>query len=35
LIDYYRQRGLLLEIDGTQPIEQVSEDLLSAVEAVR
>jgi adenylate kinase len=35
LIDYYRQRGLLLEIDGTQPIEQVSEDLLSAVEAMR
>jgi adenylate kinase len=35
LIDYYRQRGLLVEIDGTQPIEQVTADLLSALEAVR
>jgi adenylate kinase len=35
LIDYYRQRGLLVEIDGTQPIEQVTADLLSALESVR
>jgi adenylate kinase len=31
LIEYYRQAGLLIEIDGTQAIEQVSEDLLAAV----
>jgi len=32
LIDYYRQRNLLAEIDGTHPIEKVSEDLLAAIE---
>jgi adenylate kinase len=31
LIEYYRQAGLLVEIDGTQAIEQVSQDLLTAV----
>ncbi len=31
LIDYYRRHGLLKEIDGTQPIEQVSGELLEAV----
>jgi len=31
LIDYYRQAGKLVEIDGTQEIEQVTEDLLKAV----
>ncbi len=31
LIDYYRQAGTLIEIDGTQEIEQVTEDLLKAV----
>jgi adenylate kinase len=31
LIDYYQSRGLLMEIDGTQPIEIVSEKLLAAV----
>ena len=31
LIEYYRQRGLLREIDGTQPIEQVTEALLAAL----
>lgn len=35
LIDYYRQQGLLVEIDGTQPIEKVTEALLSALESVR
>jgi adenylate kinase len=32
LIDYYRQRGLLVEIDGTQSIDDVTEDLMNAVE---
>lgn len=31
LIDFYRQKGLLVEIDGTQSIEGVTEDLLKAV----
>ena len=31
LIDFYRQAGKLIEIDGTQEIEQVTEDLLKAV----
>ena len=31
LIDYYRQAGLLVEIDGTQEIEKVTEDILKAV----
>ncbi|MCJ7435571.1 MAG: adenylate kinase [Anaerolineales bacterium] len=31
LIDYYRQRGKLIEIDGTQPVEKVTELLLSAL----
>lgn len=33
LIEYYRQRGLLVEIDGEQPIAAVSADLVKAVEA--
>lgn len=28
LIGYYRQRGLLLEVDGAQPIDDVSKELL-------
>jgi adenylate kinase len=32
LIEYYRQRGVLDEIDGMQSIEQVTDDLLSAVQ---
>lgn len=32
LIDYYRQKGLLVEIDGTQGIDGVTEDLMKAVE---
>lgn len=35
LIDYYRQKGLLVEIDGTLPIEEVSAKLLEAVEKAR
>ena len=31
LISYYREHGKLLEIDGTQSIEQVTQDLLSAL----
>lgn len=31
LIEYYRQRGLLAEIDGTAPIEQVSSRVISAL----
>jgi adenylate kinase len=32
LIDYYRERGKLLEIDGNKPVEGVAENLLAAVE---
>jgi len=32
LIDYYRQKGLLVEIDGTQSIDDVAEDLMKSVE---
>lgn len=32
LIDYYRQKGVLKTIDGTQPIEAVTVDLLNAVQ---
>jgi adenylate kinase len=31
LIDHYRQAGTLIEVDGTQEIEQVTEDLLKVV----
>ena len=31
LIDYYRDRGKLVEIDGARPIDQVADDLLVAV----
>lgn len=34
LIDYYRERGLLAEIDGEQPIENVTKDLFDALEQV-
>jgi len=33
LIDYYRERNLLVEIDGMQSIEKVSEALLETVQA--
>lgn len=32
LIEFYRQRGLLREIDGEQPIEQVTAGMLAAAE---
>lgn len=31
LIDYYRANGLLVEIDGSQPIDKVTEQMLAAV----
>lgn len=31
LLDYYREKGLLVEIDGEQPIEQVQADLVAAI----
>jgi adenylate kinase len=33
LIEYYRQNGLLIEVDGTQPIDQVTRDLLASLQA--
>jgi adenylate kinase len=33
LIDYYRAKGKLLEIDGDKSVEEVAENLLAAVEA--
>ncbi|HOJ02207.1 MAG TPA: adenylate kinase [Anaerolineaceae bacterium] len=33
LIDFYREKNLLVEVDGTQPIEKVSEALLKTVRA--
>lgn len=35
LLDYYRQKGLLLEIDAEKSIEQVTEDVFRALESVR
>jgi adenylate kinase len=31
LIEYYRRQGLLVEIDGAQPIDEVTEELLASV----
>jgi adenylate kinase len=33
LIEYYRDRGLLVEIDGAQSIERVQADLLAAIQS--
>ena len=33
LINYFKERGLLVEIDGNQPIEKVQQDLLDAIPA--
>jgi adenylate kinase len=33
LIDYYREKGLLWEIDGGQPIDAIQQELLAAVGA--
>ncbi len=32
LIEYYRERSLLIEINGDQPIDSVTEDILSSLE---
>lgn len=32
LIDYYNQRGVLVEVDGKKPIDQVTTDLLKAIQ---
>jgi adenylate kinase len=34
LIEYYRQRGLLIEVDGARAIELVTADLLAALPAI-
>ena len=34
VVEYYRGRGVLVTVDGSQPIEKVADDLLSAIEAV-
>jgi adenylate kinase len=35
LIDYYTNKGLLIEVDGSQSIENVTKELLAALGAVR
>jgi adenylate kinase len=34
LIDYYRQRSVLVEVDGTRAIEPVTADLLSSIQGM-
>jgi adenylate kinase len=34
LIEYYREQGLLVEIDGSRPIDQVTTDLLAAISSL-
>lgn len=31
LIEYYKQKGILIEIDGANPIEKVTEDILNII----
>jgi adenylate kinase len=31
LVEYYRRKGVLMEIDGSQPVEQVTENLLASL----
>jgi adenylate kinase len=33
VVDYYRERGVLATVDGSQPIDQVAAGLLAAIEA--
>jgi hypothetical protein len=35
LIDYYRAKGLLIEIDADQPIPAVSEAIRAAIESAQ
>ena len=32
LIDHYRDRGMLLEVDGMQPIEKVTDDIVAMLD---
>jgi hypothetical protein len=32
MIDYYRQRGIRMEINGEQDVESVTRDLLAAID---
>jgi len=34
LVEYYRMRGKLIEIDGAQPVEKVTEDLVAELKKV-
>jgi adenylate kinase len=34
VIDHYRDRGMLIEVDGMQPIEQVTEDIVAMLDAM-
>jgi adenylate kinase len=34
LIAYYRERGLLIEVDGSKPIEQVTTEILTSLQVV-
>ena len=34
LIDYYKKVGVYVEIDGRQPIEKVTEDLVNVLSSV-
>jgi len=31
LIEYYREKGLLVEVDGQRSIEEVSQEILTAI----
>ena len=35
MLDFYARRGLIVDIDGEQPIEKVFADVVAAVDAVR
>jgi adenylate kinase len=35
LLDYYRDRGLLVTVNGVQPVDDVTADILNALEATR
>jgi len=35
LVDYYREKGLLITVDADQPIEKVSADIVAAVDRVK
>jgi adenylate kinase len=35
LLDYYRERSLLVSVDGSRPVEEVGEQLLAALDGVR